>query len=269
MVLVMPKLTKRLIDTLRPRPEGPDLFAWDSELKGFGVRMKPSGTASYLIQYRTPRGQTRRYAFARVGTLTPEEARARARRLLAAVSAGSDPSAQRHEARKALTVAQLCGQYMGAARLGLVTTRFRKPKRASTVEIVEGRVSRHIVPLIGQRVAGDLRRADVQRMADSIAAGKTAGTFEVPRTKGSSKAHVTGGPGTAARAVGLLGGIFTWAERRGLVSGPNPARGVELHRGEATRTASSRKTSWRASEGHCGEAKPTFQWRARRSGSPP
>jgi integrase len=206
----MPKLTKRFIDTLRPGA-GSDLFAWDSELKGFGVRMKPSGTASYLIQYRTPQGRTRRYAFARVGTLTPEEARARARRLLASVAAGSDPSAQRHEARRALTVAQLCEQYMGQARLGLVVTRARKPKRASTTAIDEGRVSRHIIPLIGRRVANDLRRADVQRMADAIAAGKTATT-----------ARVTGGPGTAARVVG-----------RGLVSRPNPARGVETQQGEA------------------------------------
>ncbi|HMK89013.1 MAG TPA: site-specific integrase, partial [Methylocystis sp.] len=73
-------------------------------------------------------------------------------------------------------------------------------------------------------------RADVQRMADAIAAGKTAGTF---KTKARGKAVVEGGPATAARVVELLGGIWTWAERRGIVSGPNPARGVEKHRGPA------------------------------------
>ena len=57
----MPKLTRRLIDTLRPDPSGIDLFSWDSELKGFGVRMKPSGSASYLVQYRTAQGKTRRF----------------------------------------------------------------------------------------------------------------------------------------------------------------------------------------------------------------
>ena len=224
----MPKLTKRFIGTLKPR--GSDLFAWDSELKGFGLRMKPSGTASYLVQYRTPQGRTRRLAFAKIGTLAPEEARAKARRLLADVEAGSDPSAQRREARKALTVAQLCELYMEAARAGLVMTRFRKPKRASTIAIDEGRVSRHIVPLIGQCIASELRRTDVQRMADAIASGKTAGTFE---TKARARVHVAGGAGTAARVAELLGGIWSWAERRGIVSGPNPARGVETHRGEA------------------------------------
>ena len=67
-------------------------------------------------------------------------------------------------------------------------------------------------------------------MADAIAAGKTAGEIV---TKARGVARVEGGAATAARTVELLGGIWTWAERRGLVSGPNPARGVEKHRGEA------------------------------------
>jgi len=72
-------------------------------------------------------------------------------------------------------------------------------------------------------------------MVDDIAAGKTAGVFEGrPR----AKAVVTGGSGTAARVVELLGGIFTWAEGRGHVKGVNgapfmnPVRGVERVRGE-------------------------------------
>ena len=96
--------------------------------------------------------------------------------------------------------------------------------------IDEGRVSRHIVPLIGKLPARDLRRADVQRMADAIAQGKTAGTF---KGKPRGRAVVTGGTGTAARVVELLGGIWSWAERRELVPGPSPTRGVETARGEA------------------------------------
>jgi integrase len=225
----MAKLTKRFIDGLRSKPTA-DVFAWDGELRGFGVRIKPSGAGSYLVQYRTAQGRTRRFAFGKIGTLAPDEARARAKRLLADVEGGSDPSAQRHEARTALTVMQLCELYLGAARAGLVITRFRKSKRASTVAIDEGRVARHIVPLIGSQIVQTLNRATIQRMADAIAAGKTAGTFV---TKARGKACVTGGPGTAARVVEFFGGVWTWAEKRGLVSGPNPAHGVEKHRGEA------------------------------------
>ena len=223
----MPKLTKRYVDALIPAT-GQDQFEWDSDLKGFGLRLKPSGAGAFIVQYRTPQGRTRRFAFAKIGTLAPEEARTKARRLLAEVQDGKDPSRARHEAREALTVAGLCTLYMDAARAGLVTTRFRKPKSPSTLAIDEGRVLRHIGPLIGSRIASDITRADVQRMADAIAAGKTAGTA---KTKARGLARVRGGAGTAARVVELFGGIWTWAEKRELVTGANPARGVDLQRG--------------------------------------
>jgi integrase len=227
----MPKITKRFVDALKPSPETKgDIFAWDDDLKGFGIRMKPSGSASFLVQYRTAQGRTRRLAFAKINTITPDEARTKARRLLAEAQDGGDPSERRNESRQAITVAELCAQYLEAARAGLVLTRFRKSKSASTIYNDEGRVSRHIVPLIGSRIARELNRATIQRMADAIAAGKTAGEIV---TKARGVARVEGGAATAARTVELLGGIWTWAERRALVNGPNPARGVEKHRGEA------------------------------------
>jgi integrase len=72
-------------------------------------------------------------------------------------------------------------------------------------------------------------RGDVQRMADAITQGKTAGKFT---GKPRGKAIVTGGAGAAARAVGLLGGIYSWAEKRSLIPGPNPAHRVETVRGD-------------------------------------
>jgi len=138
-------------------------------------------------------------------------------------------SVRNDERFDAITVEQLCAQYLEAARAGLVTTRFKRPKRASTVAIDEGRVARHIVPLIGDVSVKDLKRSDVQRMADAIASGKTAGVF---KGKARGRAVATGGSGTACRVVELLGGIYSWAEKRDLVQGPNPTRGVETIRGE-------------------------------------
>jgi integrase len=224
----VPKLTKRYVDALIPAT-GRDRFEWDSDLRGFGLRLKPSGAGAFIVQYRTPQGRTRRFAFAKIGNLAPEEARTKARRLLAEVQDGKDPSRARHEAREALTVAGLCSLYMDAARAGLVTTRFRKPKSSSTVAIDEGRVLRHIVPLIGSSIASEITRADIQRMADAIAAGKTAGAA---KTKPRGLARVKGGAGTAARVVELFGGVWTWAEKRELVAGSNPARGVKLQHGQ-------------------------------------
>ncbi len=141
---------------------------------------------------------------------------------------GHDPSFERHAERGAMTVAQLCDAYLAALRAGQVLTRFGQPKRASTAAIDEGRIARHIVPLIGTEIAATLTLADVQRMVDGITSGKTAGTF---KTKARGKAVVAGGAGTAARVAELLGGIWAWARKRGHVTGASPVSGVEKHRG--------------------------------------
>jgi hypothetical protein len=239
---------------LRPTEEGREAVLWDVELKCFGVRVQRGSVKSYILHYRIGAGRgasLRKQTIGKHGSpWTPEMARAEAKRLLAIVAQGKDPAAAK---RESLTVGQLCDRYLEAARSGLVMTRFKRPKRLTTVAIDEGRVGRHIKPLIGKIPAGDLRRAEVQRMADAIAQGKTAGTFKGkprekavaaegaprssialdPNVKPRGRAVVTGGTGTAARVVELLGGIYSWAEKRELVAGPNPAHGVETARGEA------------------------------------
>jgi hypothetical protein len=60
----MPRLTKRTIDAIQ-RISGRDVFVWDQgngALKGFGLRMKPSGIATWLIRYRNAEGRMRRFA---------------------------------------------------------------------------------------------------------------------------------------------------------------------------------------------------------------
>jgi integrase len=220
-------LTKRALDAAKPSEK--EFFLWCDRLAGFGARIYPSGKKTFLAQVRVGRFQ-RRVKIGAYGAYTVEKARERAEAIIRAAAEGRDPQREKTEAKQAPTVSELCDEYLDAARAGLVMTRFKRPKRAATVAIDEGRVTRHIKPLVGTIAARDLRRADVQRLADGIAKGKTAGTF---KGKARGRAVVTGGVGTAARVVELLGGILSWAEKRELVPGPNPAHGVETARGEA------------------------------------
>ena len=57
----MGKITKRALDALRAESDR-DVLAWDTELRGFGVRAKPSGVKTFIIQYRNAEGRTRRRA---------------------------------------------------------------------------------------------------------------------------------------------------------------------------------------------------------------
>ena len=68
------KISKRTVDALKPSKvgvKGSEQFLWDSELRGFGVRVSPAGLKSFIVQYRTPEGRHRRTVIGRYGLMTP------------------------------------------------------------------------------------------------------------------------------------------------------------------------------------------------------
>ena len=128
----MPKLTKRFIDALAHDGDR-ETFAWDSELRGFGLRVKTTGVKTYLVQYRNADGQTRRLVLGKHGVLTPEQARKLAVQKLAAAANGEDPSAERHAVRAGMTVGEVCDWYLEEARSGRLLGRSRHPIKESTL----------------------------------------------------------------------------------------------------------------------------------------
>ena len=216
------KLNNRNALSLQPDPSG-DIYAWDDDLPGFGLRIKPSGVRSFMVQYRNSSGISRRITIGRFGVVTTEEARNLAKRVLADVIKGDDPTAKQLENRRAINVRQLCDAYLAAAEKGVILGKGGGPKKASTLYVDRGRIKRHILPLLGNRAVKDLTTPDIIRFMRSVAAGNTAANI---KTGFRGRAIVTGGRGTAARTVGLLGGILSFAASEGVIP-INPARAIK------------------------------------------
>jgi integrase len=106
------RLTKRAID-LAVAPAAGQVFIWDSDLKGFGLRLTP-GSKSFIVQTAL-NGQKKRVTIGRYGVITPEQARTKAKQLLAAMANGTDPSPSQQSRTVNLdTFGGLCDAYLKA-----------------------------------------------------------------------------------------------------------------------------------------------------------
>ena len=217
--MAVERISKRSVDALAVDPAR-DVYLWDAEIKGFGLKLTRAGALTYLVQYQAPSdGRTRRYTIGRHGPLTPDMARAEAKRIIGGVALGRDPSEEKAASRGAgLTVADLCDLYLSE---GCAT------KKASTVNADRSRIDCHIRPFLGSMPVASVSRADVERLLQGIATGKTK-KARTKLDKPRATSEVRGGKGSATRTVGMLGAIFTFAVRRGLRP-DSPCTGVKRY----------------------------------------
>jgi integrase len=209
----MTRISKRTVDAALPGTK--PIFLWDSTLPGFGLLVLPTGTKSFVFQYRTPEGRSRRATIGKVGALTPEQARTIADDMSRTVKGGGDPLEDKRKAREAITVGGLLDSYLASARFA--------EKAPSTQLTDTGRIKRHLRPLLGGRHVAKLQAEDIRRVFASIRDGKTAGDIKTGRF---GLARVRGGEGTARKAIRLLRAIFTWGIDERLIE-HNPATGVD------------------------------------------
>jgi integrase len=195
------RITKRLVDSLKST--GDDRFVWDNTLIGFGVRVQPTGAKSYVVKYRAGWGRgapTRRVTLGRVGTLTPDEARALARKTLGAVAHGSDPAAAKAAERRAATLRELAEIFLAEH----VETK-RKPTTAAHYRSLLERI---VLPELGSRKAEQLTTSDLAKL----------------------HARMRDRPYQANRMLEVVGSLYSFAGKRKILPlAFNPARGIEQY----------------------------------------
>lgn len=214
----MSKVTTQAVKDLA-KPDTGQIFLWDGELRGFGVRALASGLKTFVLQYRNAEGRSRRIVLGRFGVLTVEQARGQAKIKLGAIAAGADP-AEAAGPSETITISEVCDWYLAEAESGRLLGRRDRPIKRSTLAMDRSRIETHIKPLLGRRQVRALKLADIVGMQADIVAGKTA------KPRGPGRGGVTtGGAGAAARSVTTLQSLLAHARRLDIVTS-NPAVGV-------------------------------------------
>ncbi|WP_131196138.1 site-specific integrase [Lichenihabitans psoromatis] len=194
------RITKRFID--QAQPSAKPAFMWDSELRGFGLRIEPTGTKTFVLRYRLrhlgPTGPKRFFTIGRYGPLTVDQAREQARAVLGAVSMGQDPAAKLAKDKAEQTFSATVETFL--------TEHVRKKRKPATSADYESLLRSYAIPEFGRRKLTEVARGDVAKLHSKL----------------SEK------PYQANRLVAVIGSLYSFAEARGMVPEHfNPARRIE------------------------------------------
>lgn len=188
------RLTQHRVDTLRPRKTVRNVR--DADLKGYGVRIMPSGAKRYFI-HSQHRGHRVWKIVSDAAIMTEAEARARARSMLAALH--DDKDIEVGASRDALfeTVAEE------------VFTRYGRRWKPRTLAVNRRYLNNQILPFFAGRPIAEVTREDVQRWFRSL--------------------HAV--PAAANRSAPILSVIMQQAEAWGYrPDGGNPCKGIRRYR---------------------------------------
>ncbi|NDB67399.1 MAG: DUF4102 domain-containing protein [Methylocystaceae bacterium] len=209
------KITKRAVEAVVPADK--DIFLWDIEIPGFGVKVTPKGARSYILQYSINKRE-RRITIGRHGfEFTAEQARNEARRLRGLIATNQDPSQKEDKDQGSETIAVLGKRYL---------EEYARPhKKPSGYAQDKRNLDNHIIPLIGKLLVAEIERQDISRLMQEVAAGKTA---REEKTIKQGKRIVSGGEIVANRVFALMSKMLALAEDwHYRPAGANPCKGIK------------------------------------------
>lgn len=180
----MPKITKRLVESIKPRIK--DIIIRDNELKGFLCKVTPKGKRVYLLYYRTKDGRERRPVIGTHGHITCAQARGIAMHWLSDIAKGLDPSLDKQIEKSDITILKLTERYL--EEYAFV---YKKPLGIKRDKVL---LKHHIIPNLGTLKLRTLTSKDILNLH-----------FKMRKIASS-----------ANRCVALLSKILNLAEQWGL-----------------------------------------------------
>jgi len=138
------------------KPSATNQIYWDTEQRGFGLLVLPSGERRYVVQYRAFR-RSRRMTFKPGLTLT--EARKEAKAVLGAVAKGGDPMAERRRQEGAATntLKAIAEEYFT-----------RESHKLRSADARKATFERLIYPALSGRQIDTIKRSEIVQFLDKI-----------------------------------------------------------------------------------------------------
>jgi integrase len=193
----IPKLTEHSIRKIAPPATG---YALHADGSGLALRVTANGARSWVLNYRTRDGRSRRATIGSLEDWTLGAARKRAQEMRRDVDLGADPVGEVQAERKAETVDELCDRFI-AEHL--------PRKRPTTARGYHTAIKLYIRPTLGAMKIKSVTFADADRLHRSIT--KRGKTYQ------------------ANRVHRILSSMFTLAIRWRYRT-DNPCKGVEKNR---------------------------------------
>lgn len=192
------RITEPFVRAL-PVPGSGETWVWDGNLRGFGLRIRPSGSKSFWVKYRKSGDRTTKKLL--IGTYRPgntSQARELAKEHLAKIALGADPAETVRQEKLGETVSDLFESYLEA-----LATR-KKPKTVADYRWLH---DQRIRPSVGGIKVAELSRKDAARLHRSL--------------------HET--PVVANRALAVLSAFVSWAIKAGYRDQSNPCLGIDRY----------------------------------------
>ncbi|WP_422057979.1 tyrosine-type recombinase/integrase [Sphingomonas sp.] len=213
------KITKRSVDDAKPAEK--DAYFWDTELRGFGLRVTPKGVRSYVVQYRKHKQPAKRMTIGIHGSpWTPEKARNRAEEILMDVARGDDPiHAAKKRARAAIDLE--FSRYIDT-----FTDGYLKHEWKDSWADAKRQLENHALPVLKGRPLPEIEKHEIAKIIQKL----------------------KDRPALARNTHAVLRKLFAWAVDQGdLLSSPMPSAPPTVKARKRVLTPDEMVAAWQAS----------------------
>ena len=183
----------------RLRPSATEQVYWDTNLKGFGLRVSPKGKKTFLVQFRVrgPKGskwKERQVKLGELSFMTVSKARARAGSYKSKASEGIDPVDELKAAQQAEETKQHANAFTFAKLVERYEAEYLVHRKPRGIE-QKTRLFKRLLPVFGDKPVSEIREADILAFINGLLQGRAGGRHE------------------ADHLVGAIRHAFVWAKK--------------------------------------------------------